>query len=110
MDIPWSRMSLNRAHPSMELADPEFYETPGEKIALTFNPAKAETLFTGSGPTFPVPPGFGEDRKPPPRFPLFFSIKGPPRVENPSVETADIFTRLAGGDPQLKNGYIGDSS
>jgi len=36
-------MSLNRAHPQMELADSEFHETAGEKIALTFNPANAES-------------------------------------------------------------------
>ena len=52
MDIPWSRMSLNRTHPSMDLADPEFNETSGLKIALTFNPAQAEKLFAASGHTF----------------------------------------------------------
>src|SRR4029078_7771224 len=38
MDIPWSRMSLNRAHPAMDLADPAFNETAGLKLALLFNP------------------------------------------------------------------------
>jgi hypothetical protein len=52
MDIPWSRMSLNRAHPSMDLADLEFNETQGLKMAMTFNPAQAEKLFAGSGHTF----------------------------------------------------------
>src|ERR1700686_1275881 len=31
MDIPWSRMSVNRTHPSMVLAGPEFNETEDEK-------------------------------------------------------------------------------
>jgi hypothetical protein len=52
MDIPWSRMSLNRAHPSMDLAGSEFNETAGLKMSLTFNPAQAEKLFAGSGYTF----------------------------------------------------------
>ena len=47
-------MSLNRAHPSMELADPEFDETAGLKTQLTFNPAQAEKLFVGSGHAFAV--------------------------------------------------------
>jgi hypothetical protein len=51
MDIPWSRMSLNRAHPQMDIADPEFHELAGQKVALTFSPACAETLFAGSGHT-----------------------------------------------------------
>ncbi len=29
MDIPWSRMALNRAHPTMDLDYPEFNETEG---------------------------------------------------------------------------------
>ena len=45
MDIPWSRMSLNRAHPSMDLADPEFNEVAGLKLAMVFNPQSAERLF-----------------------------------------------------------------
>src|SRR5437667_67965 len=75
MDIPWSRMSLNRAHPSMELADPEFNETAGLKTQLTFNPANAEKLFVGSGHTFAELAALAKDRKPLPRFPLAASLK-----------------------------------
>jgi len=106
MDIPWSRMSLNRAHPSMELADPEFYETPGQKFALTFNPAKAETLFAGSSHTFAELADLAKDRKPLPRFPLSVSIKACARVKTSSVESANIIARLPGSDPQLKNEYV----
>jgi len=52
MDIPWTRMSLNRAHPSMDLADQEFNEVAGLKIGLLFNPASAEALFASSGHSF----------------------------------------------------------
>ncbi len=52
MDIPWSRMALNRAHPTMDLDYPEFNETAGAKLAVTFNPASAEKFFAGSGHTF----------------------------------------------------------
>ena len=34
MDLPWSRMALNRAHPSMDLVEPEFDETAGASSAL----------------------------------------------------------------------------
>lgn len=51
MDIPWSRMSVNRTHVSMTLADPNFDDTPGERLSVIFNPAHAEELFTGSGHT-----------------------------------------------------------
>src|SRR6202789_4712855 len=52
MDIPWSRMALNRAHPSMDLDYPEFNETEGAKIAVTVNPPSAEKFFAGSGHSF----------------------------------------------------------
>ena len=60
MDVPWSRIALNRLHPSMELAGAEFNETEGEKLALTFNPAHADKLFDGFGPHFPGTCGAGE--------------------------------------------------
>jgi Peptidase family M28 len=106
MDIPWSRMSLNRTHPQMELADSEFHETEGEKIALTFNPANAEKLFAGSGHTFREIADLGKDRKPLPRFPLEISIKARARVETQNVESANVVARLPGNDPELKNQFV----
>lgn len=47
MDIPWSRIALNRTHPSMDLDYPEFNETEGDKLAATVNPASAEKLLPG---------------------------------------------------------------
>ena len=69
MDIPWSRMALNRAHPSMELADASLNETEGEKLSMIVNPASAEKFFAGSGHTFAEIAALGKDRKPLPRFP-----------------------------------------
>ena len=70
MDIPWSRIALNRSHPSMDLDYPEFDETQGAKIAAYVNPASAEKLFAGSGHTFEEIAALGKDRKPLPHFPL----------------------------------------
>jgi hypothetical protein len=41
MDIPWTRMALNRTQPSMTLVGAEFDETPGDLFAATFNPEYA---------------------------------------------------------------------
>jgi Zn-dependent M28 family amino/carboxypeptidase len=106
MDIPWSRMSLNRAHPSMDLADPEFNETQGLKMAMTFNPAQAEKLFAGSGHTFEEIAALGKDRKPLPHFPLGVSLQARASVKNTSVESANIIGKLAGNDAKLKNEYV----
>jgi Zn-dependent M28 family amino/carboxypeptidase len=106
MDIPWSRMSLNRAHPSMDLADPEFNETQGLKMAMTFNPAQAEKLFADSGHTFAEIAALGKDRKPLPHFPLGVSLEARAIVKTTSVESANIIGKLPGNDPALKNEYV----
>ena len=106
MDIPWSRMSLNRAHPSMDLADASLNETAGEKFSMIFNPASAEKLFAGSGHTFAEIAALGKDRKPLPRFPLSVSIQATAKVETTAVESSNVVGKLAGTDPALKNEFV----
>jgi Zn-dependent M28 family amino/carboxypeptidase len=106
MDIPWSRMSLNRAHPSMELADASLNETEGEKLSMIVNPASAGKLFAGSGHTFAEIAELVKDRKPLPRFPLSVSIKAVTKVEKTEVESANVIGKLPGNDPALKNEYV----
>jgi len=106
MDIPWSRMSVNRAHPSMALAGAEFNETEGEKLALTFNPAKADKLFEGSGHSFDELLNIAKDRKQLPRFPLAASIQVKAKLEKNDLESANVIAKLTGNDPELKNEYV----
>src|SRR5436305_9418892 len=106
MDIPWSRMSLNRAHAAMDLAAPEFNETKGLEMSLTFNPAQAEKLFAGSGHTFPEIAALGQDPKPPPRFPLTASLKARASVKRTEVESANVVARLPGTDPAPKGELV----
>jgi Zn-dependent M28 family amino/carboxypeptidase len=106
MDIPWSRMSLNRAHPQMDLEDPEFRELAGQKVALTFNPARAELLFAGSGHGFQELADLAKDRKPLPRFPLVVSLKSRARVRTMEATSDNIIGRLPGTDPELRNEFI----
>jgi len=106
MDVPWSRIALNRLHPSMELADPVFNETAGEKLSMNVNPAKAETFFTGTGHTFAELAALGKDRKPLPHFPLPLSIRTRAKLEKKSIDSANIIAKLPGSDPVLKNEYV----
>ena len=106
MDIPWSRMSLNRAHPSMDLADPEFNEVVGLKVALVFNPASAEALFSGSGHSIAEAAALGRDRKPLPHFNLSVSLKARAVIQKINLESANIIAKLSGADPALKNEHI----
>ncbi len=106
MDIPWSRISLNRNHASMELVGPEFNETPGLKLALTFNPAQAEKLFASSGHTFAEVAALGKDRKLLPHFPLAVSLKAHATLKTGEVEAANVVAKLPASDPKLKEEYV----
>ncbi len=106
MDVPWSRTSLNRLHPGMELAGAEFNETEGEQLALTFNPARADKLFAGSGHTFQELAELAKDRKPLPHFSLTVSIQAKATLKKKAVESANLVAKLPGNDPQLKNEYV----
>jgi len=106
MDIPWSRISVNRDQPSMDLAGSEFDDTPGLQLGVTFNPASAEKLFAGSGYTFAELAELGKARKPLPRFPLAVSLKADVSIQKTSVESANIVAKLPGSDPALKNELV----
>ncbi len=106
MDIPWSRISLNRTHPTMDLDYPEFDETAGAQLAITINPASAEKFFAGSGHTFAEIAELGKDRKPLPHFPLAVSLEAKTKVEIQTVESANLVAKLPGSDPTLKDEYV----
>jgi len=106
MDIPWSRMALNRAHPSMDLDYPEFNETEGAKLAVMVNPASAEKLFAGSGHTFEEIAALGKDRKPLPHFALAVSLAAKTKVDVTRIESANLVAKIPGNDPALKDEYV----
>src|SRR4030088_1069004 len=106
LDIPWSRISINRNHPSMDLADAEFDETPGLQLGVAFNPASAEQLFAGSGHTFAEIAALGKDRKPLPHFALANSLKANAVILTKALESANIVANLTGSDPALKNEFV----
>src|SRR5947199_5094592 len=63
MDIPWSRMSLSRTHPSMDLVRAKFNDTAGEKIVGGINPSRDDKYFSGSRHSFLEAPDGSQDRK-----------------------------------------------
>jgi len=106
MDIPWSRLSLNRAHPSMDLADPEFNEVADLKISMIFNPESAERLFAGSGHTFKDIAELARERNLLPHFDLKVSLKARAAIQKISLESANIVAKLPGTDETLKKDYV----
>jgi len=106
MDIPWSRISLNRTHPTMDLDYPEFNETAGAQLAVTINPASAEKLFAGSGHTFAEIAELGKTASRSRTSPWPFSLEAKTKVEIHKVESANLVAKLPGSDPTLKDEYV----
>jgi Zn-dependent M28 family amino/carboxypeptidase len=106
MDIPWSRMTLARNHASMELVGPEFDETAGTQLGVTFNPAYADLLLEGTGHTFAEIATLGKDRKAMPRFPLRVSVIAATHTATHDVDSTNIVARIPGNDPKLKSEYV----
>jgi Zn-dependent M28 family amino/carboxypeptidase len=106
LDIPWSRISLNRTRPAMRLADPSLQDSAGLKVALVFNPAYAEKLFAGSGHSFAELAALASDRQPLPRFPLAVSLKAHAAIQETQVQSSNIVAKFPGTDPKLKDQYV----
>ena len=106
MDIPWARISVNRNHPAVDLADAEFHEAEGLQIAVAFNPASAEKLFAGSGHTFAEIAALGKDRKPLPHFALASSLNANSVIVGTPLKCQNVVAKLEGSDPALKNEFV----
>jgi Zn-dependent M28 family amino/carboxypeptidase len=106
MDLPWSRMALNRNHPSMDLVGPEFDETAGAKLAVTFNPVYADLLVQGTGHKFAELADLAKDRKPLPHFPLKMTVSATTVTHSQNLDSTNIVARIPGTDPKLKDEYV----
>jgi Zn-dependent M28 family amino/carboxypeptidase len=106
MDIPWSRISGNRAEPSMVLAEPGFNDTEGLQVSLLVNPASAEKFFAGSPGSFAQIAQLAKDRDPLRHFPLAASLRVKATIEKKAVESANVVAKLPGSDASLKDQYV----
>ena len=105
-DIPWDRSKLSRFMPSVAIADAALDETLGQQVAVTFNPARAEKLFAGSGHTFAEMLALSNDGKVLPRFPLPSSARIKVAIHAASLESDNVIGVLPGSDPVLKSEYV----
>jgi hypothetical protein len=106
MDIPWERSMRGRLHPQMRLAEESLDESAGWGVQLTWNPAKAEVLFEGSGHTLAELLALADARQPMPRFPLRGTLETRTSMKYSPVDSFNLVAKLPGSDPVLKNEYI----
>jgi hypothetical protein len=108
MDIPWARSTLARLQPAMALADAPLEEAPGpdQQLSVTWNPARAEKLFAGSGHTFAEELALVDAGKPVASFALPARLRATTTVERGEVESQNVAGVLRGSDPVRGDQYV----
>jgi Zn-dependent M28 family amino/carboxypeptidase len=106
MDVPWERSSPNRLNPAMALGDPSLDDAAGQQVSITFNPARAERLFEGSGRTFADVLKVADEGQALPRFALPVSMRATVTVRNEELVSDNVAGLVRGSDPALAQEYV----
>lgn len=110
MDVPWPRIAQNRFQITMALASRGMNDSEGEQIAITWNPAHADELLSGTGHSIDELVTLAEAGKQLPRFPISGKLTARTFVKHGAVESQNIVAIRPGSDPQLKNEYVAMSA
>ena len=90
----------------MQIDDPALDESKGIQVVVSWNPSRAEVLFSGSGHTFSEIAALGKDRNPMPHFALNKSLKTEATLTRTKVESSNVAAIYPGSDSRLKNEYV----
>jgi hypothetical protein len=105
-EVPWSRTAGSRFQPRMELSDPGKGAPPPLPLSITFNPARADMLFAGSGHTFQEILAAINADTPLPHFPLAVAVHARVGLIRSQAKSENVVGLLPGSDPQLKKEYV----
>jgi Zn-dependent M28 family amino/carboxypeptidase len=105
MEVPWARYKGNRLQARMWLADPAL-STAGTGFGATWNPAKADKLFAGSGHSIAEILDAADHDRPLPHFPLSTKVRAHVSMTTAKVQSRNVVGLRPGSDPQLKNEYV----
>lgn len=105
MEVPWERQSSNRLQERMSLADPALLLGPG-LFQATWNPAKADDLFQGSGHTFAEILDAADHERPLPHFSLAVHIRAHTARKTEKVRSRNVVGLRPGTDAELRNEFV----
>jgi Zn-dependent M28 family amino/carboxypeptidase len=105
-DVPWERSAPNRLQPSMTLADPALDDTVGQRLAVTFNAARADRLFEGSGHTVSELLAIADAGKVLPSFPLKGLVRAAVQTERTELDSHNVAGLVPGSDPNLQRELV----
>jgi hypothetical protein len=106
VEIPWARQKLLSGQPGMYLTDSTLRDTPDGFLLASFDPAKSELLFKGTGHTFAELCALADDSKPLPHFDLPIQLQANIVARRESVTSPNLIARLQGRDPKLAKEYV----
>lgn len=101
VEIRWDRQVGISRQSSMYLSDTALRDVAVPFMAATFDPGKAEMLFTGSGHSFAELSALSDASQPVPVFDLPGRFAATIAVRTKPVHGANIVARLPGSDPRL---------
>ncbi len=106
MEIPWARQNAAWGRPHVNLADQSLAPGRGMKFSASWDPAKADDLFAGSGHTFAEILSAAQNQKPLPHFKLATQIKAATHVTTQPIDSKNVAGLRPGNDPKLKDQYV----
>jgi hypothetical protein len=107
MDVPWARIAANRGQARMVLADAKLASTPGLQFSATWNPARTDLLFKGSGHSMDEILKAAAANQPLPRFVMIGRrVEADVLTAKSRVNSENLVGVRPGSDPLLKNEYI----
>ena len=105
-EIQWERQKLLVRQPGMYLADAALRDVKAPVFAATFDPAKAELLFRGSGHSFAELAALADASKALPRFALPLRLKAGIAATRSRLSSPNVIGVLEGSDPKRKSEYV----
>lgn len=110
LEILWARQKLVARQPGMYFADPELRDIRAPFFLASFDPARSDALFAGTGHGFAQLCALADASKPLPRFALALRLKARVVAARTQVTSPNIVAKLEGTDPKLKAEYVGVSA
>ena len=103
-DVPWERSKLARLRHAVSLADADLDEHSGHRLSVTFNPDRAEKLFSASGHDWSQVAELAKRDERLPRFPLHTTLTATVAVEAAGLESSNVAGLMPGRE--LKDEFV----
>jgi Zn-dependent M28 family amino/carboxypeptidase len=105
-DVPWSRATLARFQPSMNLTEPDPDDPPGQRLGVAINSEHADKWFAGTGHTVAEILELARAEKPLPKFALKVKVRAETAFRTEQLSSQNVAGLLPGADPKLASEYV----